>query len=122
MVRLHPRTLPVQRAEIELRTKLWDIVEELGLGYAEMTIAVASVQADVARRIDLILQPDGFNPWAVISGYSQVSSAVAVAQMKFGLAQVETLAALADFQGRLAKYMLRAERHPDDPDRKADEA
>jgi hypothetical protein len=121
-VRLHKRTLPVQRAEVEMRSRFWDIVEELDLGYAEMTIAVASVQADVARRIDLISQPDGYHPWASIPGYTQVSSAVSVAQMQFGLTDIETLAALADFQGHLAKYMLRAERHPDDPDRKADEA
>lgn len=121
-MRLHERTLPVQRAEIELRGKLWDIVEELDLGYAEMTVAVASVQADVARRIDLISQPDGLNPWASIPGYSQVSHAVAVAQTQFGLTDVEALSALADFQGRLAKYMLRAERHPGHPERKAEEA
>lgn len=51
-MRLHERTLPVQRAEIELRSKLWDIVEELDLGYAEMTVVVAAVQADIGRRID----------------------------------------------------------------------
>lgn len=121
-MKLHERTLPVQRAEIELRNKLWDILSELALGYAEMTTAVASVQADVARRIDLISLPDGLNPWASIPGYSQVSSAVAVAQVQFGLTDAEVLGALADYQGRLAKYMLRAERHPDDPERGADEA
>lgn len=116
MVRLHERTLPVQRSEIELRSKFWDIVEELDLGYAEMTVVVAAVQADVARRIDEQL------PQAGPDGYSQVASAVAVAKMQFGLTDVEILGVLADFQGRLAKYMLRAERHPDEPDRKADEA
>lgn len=42
--------------------------------------------------------------------------------MQFGLTDIEVLSALADYQSRLAKYMLRAERHPEDPDRKAEEA
>jgi hypothetical protein len=37
------------------------------------------------------------------------------------LTEVEMLQILAGAQQRILKYMLRAERHPDDPDRKGDE-
>jgi hypothetical protein len=121
-VRLHERTLPVQRAENELRAKLWSIVKEFDLGYAEMMTVVASVQADVARCVESSSSRDGHRLQMSIPGYSQVSAAVAVAQMHYGLTDVEALVALVDFQGRLVKYMLRAERYPDEPDRKADEA
>jgi hypothetical protein len=38
------------------------------------------------------------------------------------LTDLEMLIALQAQCARLTKYMLRAERHPDDPDKKADEA
>lgn len=38
------------------------------------------------------------------------------------LTYVETLRILIECQQTITKYMLRAERHPDDPDAKADEA
>lgn len=42
-------------------------------------------------------------------------------QQEHDLTDNEMLVILATQQGRLLKYRLRAERHPDDPDRKADE-
>lgn len=38
------------------------------------------------------------------------------------LTYVETMQALTNFQQRYLKYMLREERHPNDPDKKGDEA
>lgn len=67
-MKLHPRTLPVQRASADIRAALWTLQDQHGLTYAEM------------------------------------------------------LGALAEHQQRIAKYLLREERHPGEPDRKADEA
>lgn len=43
-------------------------------------------------------------------------------QQHHGLTDVEMLRVVIEYQQAITKYMLRAERHPDDPDRKADEA
>jgi len=42
-------------------------------------------------------------------------------QQEYDLTDIELLQGLADAQQQVLKYMLRAERHPDDPDAKADE-
>jgi hypothetical protein len=42
-------------------------------------------------------------------------------QEEYDLTDIEMLRALIQCQMHLTKYMLRAERHPDDPERKADE-
>ncbi len=43
-------------------------------------------------------------------------------QDEHDLTDVEMLRILIEHQQTITKYMLRAERHPDDPERKADEA
>lgn len=43
-------------------------------------------------------------------------------QEQHDLTDVEMLRILLDHQHTITKYMLRAERHPEDPERKADEA
>jgi hypothetical protein len=43
-------------------------------------------------------------------------------QDEHGLTNLEMVQALQQIQATKLKYMLRAERHPDDPDRGADEA
>jgi hypothetical protein len=42
-------------------------------------------------------------------------------QQEYGLTDIELLQGLADAELSVLKYMLRAERHPDDPEAKADE-
>jgi len=42
-------------------------------------------------------------------------------QQKHELTDIEMLQCVAWWQDAVLKYMLRAERHPDDPERKADE-
>jgi hypothetical protein len=66
-VKLHPRTLPVQRASADIRLTLIRL------------------------------------------------------QGEHELTDIEMLRAVGEFQDTLLKTMLRAERHPDDPERKADE-
>jgi hypothetical protein len=66
-VKLHERTLPVQKASNEIRTELDRLQEE------------------------------------------------------HDLSDIEMLRVLLDHQQNITKYMLRDERHPDDPERKADE-
>lgn len=67
-MRVHPRTQPVQMAEIELNRMVWEWMERHDLTY------------------------------------------------------VEAIRGLTHQIDELTKYMLRQERHPDQPDRKADEA
>lgn len=43
-------------------------------------------------------------------------------QEEHDLTDIEMLRILIEHQQTITKYMLRAERHPDDPERKADEA
>lgn len=43
-------------------------------------------------------------------------------QQEYGLTDAEMMTVLAENVERWAKFQLRAERHPDDPERKADEA
>jgi hypothetical protein len=43
-------------------------------------------------------------------------------QEQYDLTDVEMLRVLLDHQQSMTKYWLREERHPDEPDRKADEA
>lgn len=42
-------------------------------------------------------------------------------QQENGLSDAEMMIALADYTRRLMIHLLRAERHPDNPDQKADE-
>ena len=42
-------------------------------------------------------------------------------QAEHGLTNIEMLQAVTSWQGTALKYMLRTERHPDDPDKGADE-
>lgn len=51
---------------------------------------------------------------------SEVAVAVVKLQTEHDLTDVEMLQAIAEWQGTKLKHMLRAERHPDDPDRPAD--
>lgn len=67
-MKLHERTLPVQRAENELGTLVWQWIERHDLTYTEAVRCLLSITQGVT------------------------------------------------------KYQLRQERHPDDPDTKADEA
>lgn len=43
-------------------------------------------------------------------------------QDEHDLTDVEMLGALQEIEGNITRRLLRAERHPNDPDRKADEA
>ncbi len=52
----------------------------------------------------------------------ELETAVSKVVQDHGLTYVEALQALAEIQTRFLKYMLRAERHPNDPERKGDEA
>ena len=67
-LRLHPRTMPVQRAEGKLHGHLLDVMTEFDLTYTEAAVILASLTSNAL------------------------------------------------------KYALRGERHPGNPDRKADEA
>jgi len=42
-------------------------------------------------------------------------------QVEYNVTDIEMLRILIDTQQSITKYMLRAERHPDNPDQKADE-
>lgn len=66
-MRLHPRTMLVQQARVELGRMLLDLEE------------------------------------------------------RYGLTPAETVSALSEQLSRVARYAIRAERHPDDPDRGGDE-
>lgn len=53
---------------------------------------------------------------------ARIKLALLELQQEHDLTDVEMLQILHLAQLSILKYMLRAERHPDDPDRKADEA
>lgn len=42
-------------------------------------------------------------------------------QIEYDLTEIELLQAITEHSARILKYMLRAERHPENPDIKADE-
>lgn len=50
-----------------------------------------------------------------------ISFAITTLQRDWDLTDIEMLRALLEAQQGITKHMLRAERHPDDPERKADE-
>lgn len=52
----------------------------------------------------------------------EIGTALWKLQEEHGLTYVEMTQALLDHLGRIAKYQLREERHPDDPDKGGDEA
>lgn len=51
---------------------------------------------------------------------AEIRGALITMQRATGLTDIEMLQAVAEWQGTHLKYMLRAERHPDDPEREAD--
>jgi hypothetical protein len=58
----------------------------------------------------------------VQSARAQLAGILIEWQTEHGLTNIEACTVLAEELRSLLKYPLRAERHPDDPDRKADEA
>lgn len=52
----------------------------------------------------------------------QISAAISAAIQEHDISYAELLVILAEQQRMYATYLLRTERHPDDPERKADEA
>jgi hypothetical protein len=52
----------------------------------------------------------------------EIRRALDDAQERHGLTDVEMLRVLFEHQTTISKYLLRDERHPGEPDRKADEA
>jgi hypothetical protein len=52
---------------------------------------------------------------------TQLAIKVIEHQEEYRLTDIEILQALAEIQATTLKYMLRHERHPDDPDKGADE-
>lgn len=56
----------------------------------------------------------------VAKASAEIRTAVGDLADKHGLTYVELLQALGDVTATCLKYMLRAERHPDDPDRPAE--
>ncbi len=58
----------------------------------------------------------------VQSASRKIRDALDQLQEQYDLTDVEMLRVLLEHQQSMSKYWLRAERHPDDPDRKADEA
>ena len=59
---------------------------------------------------------------AVQSASAQIHGDLLEVQQERGLTDAEMMTILAENVQRWAKFQLRAERHPDDPERKADEA
>jgi hypothetical protein len=58
---------------------------------------------------------------AVAVASKQISTKLWELQEEHELTDVEMLQAIASHQQSMLKYMLRAERHPNDPETKADE-
>ena len=58
---------------------------------------------------------------AVAEASADIGMKLNALQREHGLTNVEMLQAVTSWQGTALKYMLRAERHPDDPDRPAEQ-
>lgn len=58
----------------------------------------------------------------VLKAEAAIKMAIITLQREWGLTDTEMLRALLEAQQVITTRMLRAERHPDDPERKADEA
>ena len=58
---------------------------------------------------------------SVAQASADISQALIALQQEHGLTDIEMMQAVATWQDRKLKYMLRAERHPDDPDKPAEQ-
>jgi hypothetical protein len=58
---------------------------------------------------------------AVAQASADIGMTLIALQREHGLTDIEMMQALTAWQERKLKYMLRAERHPDDPDRPAEQ-
>ena len=58
---------------------------------------------------------------AVAQASAEIGMTLIVLQPEHGLTDVEMMQVLTVWQERKLKYMLRAERHPEDPDRPAEQ-
>ncbi len=58
---------------------------------------------------------------AVASASADICMNLIALQREHGLTDVEMLQAVATWQDRKLKFMLRAERHPDDPEKPAEQ-
>ena len=76
-----------------------------------------------AREVTLRRAYPGAHPDANLVAVAQAEVGVWLNkfQREHGLTNIEMLQAVTSWQGSALKYMLRTERHPDDPDKGADE-
>lgn len=58
----------------------------------------------------------------VMDARSELTKFMGALEEKYDLTYGEMFSMLADRMSDLAKYLVRAERHPDDPNKKGDEA
>ena len=58
---------------------------------------------------------------AVAQASAEIGMNLIALQHEHGLTDIEMMQALTAWQERKLKYMLRAERHPEDPDRPAEQ-
>ncbi len=116
MPRRHPRAADVQRATWEVHGVLgrWRVANTTS--DVEVLIALTAVQSDVVRALA------GEPSTGAVGPYGGLAVELMQVQEQHGMTPVELLQALLLFGVEMSKYLLRLERHPDDPGKPADEA
>jgi hypothetical protein len=114
-MKLHERTLHVQgaTAAIGLALLRWDVQEDWDLN--DRILALTQHQLGIARRMAGL-------PPRFPTDYPGLHDFLDNAQRAHELTDVEMLRVVVGEVYALSKYALRQERHPDDPDARADEA
>lgn len=112
----HPRAADVQRGTWEVHGVLgkWRVAHTDS--DVEMLLALTAIQSDVLRTIA------GEPSTGAVGPYGGLAVDLMRVQEEHGLTPVELLQALLLFGLDMSKYLLRLERHPNDPDKRAGEA
>lgn len=112
----HPRAAGVQQATREVHDVLTEWRISNTTSDVEMLLALNAIEADVLRTLT------GNPSTGATDPYGWLAIRLRQTQEEHGLTAVELLQALLLYGVEMSTFLLRLERHPDDPDRRGDEA
>lgn len=118
-LRLHARYFPVAQATNELALKVLRIEERYKLSISD-TLEIFLAIAVETNKVDEV--KDRKDPDGLSRAGKEILKELKLSEEKAGLTQGEVMRFLLDQAMNTNKYAIRAERHPNDPDKKGDEA
>lgn len=118
-LRLHPRYFPVAEATNGLALRFLKIEERCKLSMEKVMEILLAIATETNKSENC---KDRKDPKGLDEAGKELLQELKQTEEKYGLTQGETMRFLLDQAMNMNKYLIRHERHPNDPDKKGDEA